>query len=175
MLIGRWRERGLRSSGGWIIRVVRFIPYNGQVIRAISICRLHGRSGVRGRRVPVTFCPTKQTAHGIFHGSGQMCAATSTAAAAASATAFASFVSRFIFDHFCSDRRRRYHFVVTCLCHVHSSHVVVRLRPNIADFSFRSFCAISGLLFSLRPLSSFRYTLEKSSHVCRHNDVPVNR
>lgn len=159
MLIGRWRERGLRSSSGWIIRIVRFIPYNGQVIRAISICRLHGRSsGVRGRRVPVTFCPTKQTAHGIFHGSGQMCAATSTAATAASATAFASFVSRFVFDHFWFDRGRRYHFVVTCLCHVHSSHVVVRMGPNIADFSFRSLCAIPGfaVLFPIALFLSIR-------------------
>lgn len=186
VLLERRQDGGLRSPRCWVVRVVRLVPHDSQIIRAIPVRRLHDRRGVRGRRVPVTFRPTKQTAHRVFHGGGQVSATTAPTSSASSAAAtLAGLVRRFVLDHFRSDRRSRCHFVTTCLRHVHSSHVV-HLRRDIPHFFFFLFPFFSFLLsFWISPRQRYiwptaprfaapRCTLfTEDSHCSRR--APVNR
>lgn len=131
MLLERCWEGRLRSSRGWIVHIIRLVPHGGQVIYMISVCRLHDHRGVRRWRVSMTFRSTKQTAHSIFYGRGQMCTTTATTAAT---TTFTGFVHHFVFDHFCSGYRCRYHLVATRLRYKHPNNV--HLRCNITHFFF---------------------------------------
>lgn len=150
MLLERCWEGRLRSSRGWIVHIIRLVPHGGQVIYVISVCRLHDHRGVRRWRVSMTFRSTKQTAHSIFYSRGQMCTTTATTAAT---TTFTGLVHHFVFDHFCSGYRCRYHFVATRLRYKHPNNV--HLRCNITHFFFSpSIFLYNELLASLFVVNS---------------------
>ena len=168
----------------WVVRVVRPVPHDGEIIRAIPVVRrLHDRRGVRGRRVSMAFRPTKQTAHRVFHGGGQVSTTTASSASSASSTsstssataAFTGLVGRFVLDHFRSNRRSRCHFVTTRLRHVHSSHVVHLSRDIPHFFFFLSFLSeISPASWPTAPrFAAPRCTLLTEIHTARRRRAPL--
>lgn len=132
MLVERRRKRRLRSSRGRVVRVVRFLPDGGHVVRVIPVRRPRGHRGVRGRRVPVALRATKQPSDGVLDGGGEVRAA--AAAAATPALAVAGLRQRFVLHHFCLRGGHRSHFVAARLRHVHPDRAL-RVRRNAVQLS----------------------------------------